>query len=70
MSNRESNYSRNDEKGCWEEQRHVHEFESSVKFAEEDEDRHNHRTAGVTGEAILVGGGRHVHRVHVNTDFF
>ena len=52
-----------------EEQRHVHEFEESVKLAEEDEDRHNHRTAGVTGEAIWVGGGRHVHRVNTRTDF-
>lgn len=69
MSNRECNYCRNDERDYREEQRHVHEFEESVKFAEEDEDRHNHRTAGVTGEAILVGGGRHVHRIYTNTDF-
>ena len=32
---------------------HVHEFEGSTMFAEECDDRHNHRFAGVTGEAIF-----------------
>ena len=31
-----------------EEMTHVHEYESSVKLAEEGCDRHNHRAAGVT----------------------
>lgn len=57
--------------GCdgYEEQRHVHEFQSSVKFTGREEERHNHRTAGVTGEAIPVGRGRHVHKLDENTDF-
>ena len=48
---------------------HVHEYESSVKLAEECDDRHNHRVAGVTGEAIFLRNGNHVHRVNDNTDF-
>ncbi|RAV19974.1 YmaF family protein [Paenibacillus contaminans] len=50
-------------------QRHVHEFEGSTKLAEEGEDRHNHRFAGVTGQAIRVGKS-HVHEIDLtNTDF-
>ena len=49
--------------------RHVHEYESSVKLAEECDDRHNHRVAGVTGEAIFLRNGNHVHKVNDNTDF-
>lgn len=49
---------------------HVHEYESSVRLAEEGDDRHNHRVAGVTGEAIFLRSGNHVHRVNDNTDFF
>lgn len=51
---------------------HVHEFESSVKLAEEGDDRHNHRVAGVTGEVIPINNGRnHVHKINnANTDFF
>jgi hypothetical protein len=41
-------------------QRHVHEFEGSTKLAEQGSDRHNHRFAGVTGQAIRVGKS-HVH---------
>lgn len=54
-----------------EEMTHVHEFEESVKLAEEGDDRHNHRTAGVTGQAIPINGGRnHVHKIkNNNTDF-
>lgn len=53
-------------------QRHVHEFEESVKLASEmGEELHNHRTAGVTGQAIPINNGRnHVHRVIARTDFF
>ncbi|CEI74277.1 MULTISPECIES: YmaF family protein [Romboutsia] len=52
-------------------QTHVHEYSESVKLAEEGDDRHNHRVAGVTGEAIPINGGtNHVHRIrNDNTDF-
>lgn len=53
-----------------ERQTHVHEFEQSVKLAEEGDDRHNHRTAGVTGEVIPIHGGKnHVHKINTRTDF-
>lgn len=48
---------------------HVHEFQGSVKLAEEEEERHNHRFAGVSSEAIPLGDS-HVHGVFTNTDFF
>ncbi|BDR66709.1 hypothetical protein DP125_13270 [Clostridium tetani] len=48
-------------------QTHVHEFEGSTKLAEECDDRHNHRFAGVTSEVIPVGNS-HVHAILVNTD--
>ena len=52
------------------EQTHVHEYSQSVKLAESGNDRHNHRAAGVTGEAIPIDGGRnHVHRINDNVDF-
>ncbi|MDD4493832.1 MAG: YmaF family protein [Eubacteriales bacterium] len=51
-------------------QHHVHEFLGSTFFAEEEEDRHNHRFAGVTCEAIPMEGGRHVHEYCTRTDFF
>jgi hypothetical protein len=51
-------------------QTHVHEFLGSTHLAEAGEDRHNHRFAGVTGEAIPRGSGKHVHRFRSNTDFF
>lgn len=50
-------------------QTHVHEFQGSTKLAEEGEDRHNHRFAGVSSSAIPFGSS-HVHGVFVNTDFF
>lgn len=50
-------------------QTHVHEFNSSTKLAEPNADRHNHRFAGVTGQAIRRGKS-HVHRIVTNTDFF
>lgn len=49
---------------------HVHEFEGSAHLAEQGADRHNHRFAGVTGEAIPIGNRRHVHNFITNTDFF
>ena len=55
---------------CKKVQRHVHEFEGSTQLAEEGDDRHNHRFAGVTGQAIRVGKS-HVHEIDLtNTDFF
>lgn len=50
-------------------QTHVHEFVASTKLAEEGDDRHNHRFAGVTSEKIPKGDS-HVHVILVNTDFF
>ena len=53
-----------------EQQKHVHEFTGSVKLAEVgSNDVHNHRFAGVTGEAIPFKGN-HVHRIVTRTDFF
>lgn len=48
---------------------HVHEVEGSVRLAELREDPHNHRFAGVTGEAIRVPGG-HIHIFRTKTDFY
>lgn len=59
---------------CWSpgeaRQTHVHEFLGSTMLAEEGNDRHNHRFAGVSGEAIFISGGNHRHEVFSNTDFF
>ncbi|MEH7308125.1 YmaF family protein [Neobacillus drentensis] len=49
-------------------QTHDHEFTASTKLAEEDDDRHNHRFAGVTSE-VIPRGKSHVHSILVNTDF-
>lgn len=51
-------------------QTHVHEIQGSVKLAEEDDDRHNHRFATVSSEVIPIKGGGHKHAFFVNTDFF
>lgn len=51
-------------------QTHDHEFLGSVKLAEQGNDRHNHRFAGVTTEIIPIAGGGHKHAFMVNTDFF
>lgn len=58
-----------DEKNCDEEQTHVHEFLGSVRLAELEEDVHNHRFAGVSGQAISAPGG-HIHNIKTRTDFF
>ncbi|PEN91516.1 hypothetical protein CN553_20890 [Bacillus cereus] len=50
-------------------QTHVHEFIGSTKLAEEDENRHNHRFAGITSE-VIPHKDSHVHAISVNTDFF
>jgi len=49
-------------------QTHVHEFLGSTKLAEEGEDRHNHRFAGVTSQ-VIPQGDSHVHAILTNTDF-
>lgn len=51
-------------------QTHTHEIIGSTKMAEECEDRHNHRFAAVSGMAIPLPGGNHVHELFTNTDFF
>lgn len=51
-------------------QTHVHEFVGSTKLAEECNDRHNHRFAGVTSQVIPQPGGGHKHALLTNTDFF
>lgn len=51
------------------EQRHVHEFTGSTRLAELEDDPHNHRFAGVSGEAISYGKN-HIHEIMVRTDFF
>ena len=50
-------------------QTHVHEFEGSTKLAEELDERHNHRFAGVSSEVIPFRKS-HIHGIFTNTDFF
>lgn len=59
-----------DEQESEEEQRHVHEVQGSVEIAEPEEEPHNHRFATVTGEAIPIGNGDHIHKVKFRTDFY
>lgn len=49
---------------------HVHEYESSTKLAELEDDPHNHRVAGVTSHIIPTGRNTHVHAILDNTDYF
>ncbi len=50
-------------------QTHNHEFLGSTRFTEESDDRHNHRFAGISSEAIPYNGS-HVHKIKTSTDFF
>lgn len=50
-------------------QSHTHEYLGSVKIADK-EDPHNHRFAGVTGEAIPMPGGNHYHELENRTDYY
>lgn len=50
-------------------QSHVHEYLGSTRIAEAEEDPHNHRFAGVTGEAIPHCNS-HVHKLRGNSDFY
>jgi hypothetical protein len=56
-----------EEKDC---QTHTHEFTASTKLAEENDDRHNHRFAGITSEVIPIRNGSHKHALFTLTDFF
>ncbi len=51
-------------------QAHNHEIIGSTRMAERGEDRHNHRFAAVSGRAIPLPDGNHVHELFTNTDFF
>jgi hypothetical protein len=51
-------------------QTHTHEFLGSTKLADEGDDRHNHRFAGITSEVIPLPGGDHKHALFSNTDFY
>lgn len=53
---------------CHRRQRHVHEFQGSTALAGAGNLRHNHRFAGVSGEAIPYRDS-HVHRITTRTDF-
>lgn len=50
-------------------QKHVHEFVGSTKL-EEGSPLHNHRFAGVSGEAIPISNSSHKHKICTRTDFF
>ncbi|MBB6217955.1 hypothetical protein HNQ80_004092 [Anaerosolibacter carboniphilus] len=51
-------------------QTHTHEFLGSTKLADEGDNRHNHRFAGVTSEIIPLPEGDHKHALFANTDFY
>lgn len=70
FENRNNNCNNNNyNNDCYRLTQHVHEFSQSVKLAEEGDDRHNHRVAGMTGQAIPVNNGRnHVHQISTRTD--
>ena len=51
-------------------QSHLHEVQGSVGIAGPQGKLHNHRFATVTGEAIPVGSGDHIHDVYFRTDFY
>lgn len=50
-------------------QTHVHEFQGSVRVVAENEEVHNHRFVGVSGQARRFGNS-HVHDIIARTDFF
>ena len=57
---------------CPAQQSHVHEFAASTFLSLEEPgcQRHNHRLAGMTSEAIPIECGGHKHVIYVNTDTF
>ncbi len=56
-------------RACDDRQTHTHEFLGSTNFTGPGDLRHNHRFAGVTGEAIHIGRNQHIHEYRSNTDF-
>lgn len=50
-------------------QKHTHEFLGSTKIDKKKHSSHNHRFAGITGEAIIRGNS-HIHNICTNTDYF
>lgn len=52
-----------------ERQAHVHEYHGTVKLDDYEGTVHNHRVAGVSGEAIRTPLG-HAHKIWARTDFF
>ena len=48
---------------------HNHEILGSTMITEECEDRHSHHFAAVSGMAIPLPGGNHVHELFTITDF-
>ena len=50
-------------------QTHVHEFLGSTKLEDENGNIHNHRFAGVSGEAIPERKS-HIHKIRTRTDVF
>lgn len=48
--------------------KHVHEVLGSTQVVGCCNDAHNHRFATVSGEAIPIGGGDHVHEICFRTD--
>lgn len=52
-------------------QRHNHEVVGSVRIFNEDGEAHNHRFAGITGEAIFTPDcSSHYHMLKTKTDFY
>lgn len=65
----EEEYGKKQKKKKGYKQTHVHEYTGSVMVAEEEEDCHNHRFAGVSGEAIPYKNS-HIHELFTYTDFY
>ncbi len=52
-------------------QGHTHEYVGSVLIVHDKEIKnHNHRFTGVTGEAIYMQDGTHIHYINSRTDYF
>lgn len=51
-------------------QTHTHEYLGSVKIVGKHGCCHNHRLAGVTGQAIPTRKGSHYHKLEDKTDFY
>jgi YmaF family len=63
--------SRMDNCKCRRIRRHVHEVQGSTLITTENGQPHNHRFAGVTGDAIPINNGTdHIHKLETITDTF